>query len=74
MPDLKYDRCDEWLILAKDQDGNTWYVVTELWDEWNKYPEDADQEEFAIEKYMLPYALKHWNKLPWRMDTEEDEE
>jgi len=62
---MKYTFCDEWLILATDGE-RLYYVVTELWDEWLDFPEGADQEEGAVEKYMLPIALSRWDSLPWK--------
>lgn len=62
---LVYVGCSDWLILAEDQNGDTWYVSTECWAAWADLPDGADQEDGAIEKYMLPLARKVWTNLPW---------
>jgi hypothetical protein len=63
--ELTYAFCDDWLIFAKDAEGNLYYVITEMWEEWLDCPDDADQEENAVEKYMLPIAKEKWNTLRW---------
>ena len=65
MPILNYAFCDDWFIYAKDENGNLYSVNTELWDEWLNFPKGSDEEENAIEKYMLPIAYKKWNLLHW---------
>jgi hypothetical protein len=56
---LQYEFCDDWLIFFKDKEtGKRYYVITEMWLEWAELPENAISEENAIEKYMLPVALK----------------
>lgn len=67
---LSYAFCDDWLILARDIDGNLWYVNTEVWPAWADLPEGADQEPNAVEKYMLPIAKKKWRHLNWRKAEE----
>jgi hypothetical protein len=59
---MKYTHCDDWLIFATDG-ARYYYVVTELWEEWFDLPEGADQEEGAVETYMLPIALKRRDSL-----------
>jgi hypothetical protein len=36
--------CDDWFIFAKDDDGQMYYVSTELLPEWLDYPETAPAE------------------------------
>jgi hypothetical protein len=56
---LQYAFCDDWLIFFKDKEtGKLYFVITELWLEWLDLPDNADQEQNAVEKYMLPIALK----------------
>lgn len=59
MKKLEYVKCDDWLIFFCDLNTDKMYFVcTELWPEWANLHENADQEDNAIEKYMLPIALK----------------
>lgn len=61
-----YLKCDDWFIYAKDKEGNVYSLVTECWGAWNDLHEGADQEEGAVEKYMLPIAFKKWDSMDWR--------
>lgn len=63
---LKYVFCEDWFIYATDENGNLYYVLTECWPEWSDLPKEADREENAVEKYMLPIALKMWHRLSFR--------
>jgi len=63
---LKYAFCEDWFIYATDENSKLYYIVTEFWPEWSDLPENADQEPNAIEKHMLPIAIKNWNKLRFR--------
>ena len=62
---LTYWKCDAGLILAYDEEGNIFYVSTENWFEWCYYPLEALHEKDAVEKYMLPVAVKKWSELKW---------
>lgn len=64
---LKYEKCDDWFIFARGDDGELYAVCTEIWPEWLDCPEGADQEPRAVEKYMLPVALKKWDRLNWML-------
>lgn len=67
---LRYRFCDDWFIYAEDSEGRAYYLNTELWPEWADLPPDADQEEDAIERYMLPHARpllrqpERWERVP----------
>jgi len=63
---LKYAFCEDWFIYAIDEEGRLYFVITEFWPEWSDLSEKADQEPNAIEKYILPIALKKWNTLRFR--------
>ena len=63
---VAYWMCEDWLIYGKGSDGRTYWVSTELWPAWADLPEDADQEEGSIEKYMLPLARQRWDSLRWQ--------
>lgn len=69
---LKFLTCDDWLIIAVDQERKAYYVITELWEEWLDLPEGADQEENAVAKYMLPIAFKEWDRLSWKPVIDEE--
>ncbi len=64
-PRLTYKFCDDWFIYAEDDQGRLWTVCTELWPEWIDLPPGTDQEENAVERYMLPVARRHWARLNW---------
>lgn len=61
--ELEYAFCDDWNIYAKDKNGNLWWVSTEMWEEWLNHPEKVLREHDAVERYMLPAALRKWDKL-----------
>lgn len=62
--------CDDWMIYARDRHGYVWYVVTELWPEWENY----DHRELnAVAKYMLPIAFRRWNSLPWQQALDDND-
>lgn len=63
---LKYAFCDDWFIYAVDEKGKLYYVITETWTEWLDLHKNADQEPNAVEKYMLPIALKKWDRLNFK--------
>ena len=63
---LKYAFCEDWFIYAIDEEGRLYFVITEFWPEWSDLSEKADQEPNAIEKYILPIALKKWNTLRFK--------
>lgn len=65
-----YFMCDDWLIFSYDDEGNVYFVSTEMWPEWLDQPEGADKEPDAVEKYMLPIAQKQWYRIHWRQDNE----
>ena len=66
----EYLKCDDWFIFARGDDGHLYAVSTEIWPEWIDYPEGSDQEIGAVEKYMLPVALKKWDSLNWMLCPE----
>lgn len=48
--------CDDWLIYARDRNGNAYYISTELWSDWLNCQPGADSDPKAIEHHMLPAA------------------
>jgi hypothetical protein len=50
---------DDWLIFARDREGNAFYTATEMWEEWLDLAPEAEYERGAVQKYMLPVA---WHK------------
>jgi hypothetical protein len=62
---LRYLFCDDWLIFAANDNGYIYTVNTEMWPVWLDQPEGASEEPYALERYILPFAMTHWDKLDW---------
>lgn len=62
---MEYVMCDDWWIMAKDENDQMYYISTEFWPEWSDYPKAARAETNSIEKYMLPIAKAKWDRLDW---------
>ncbi|RRJ54630.1 hypothetical protein EHV15_34095 [Paenibacillus oralis] len=63
--ELRYVFCEDWFIYAKDRCGKLYFINTELWHNWADLSEEQQDDEKAVEKYMLPIARKNWNSLRW---------
>ena len=62
---LTYLFCEDWFIYAYDNIGNIYMLNTELWDEWLDIPDEEQNKNDSVEKFMLPLAQKKWNRLSW---------
>ena len=67
---LKLLPCEDWFIYAYDPKGKVYMVNTELWPEWLDVPQDEQNKEESIEKYMLPIAKQKWSSLNWQNTNE----
>jgi formylmethanofuran dehydrogenase subunit E len=62
---LVYAFCKGTFIWARDSFRTLYFVDTNLWPEWHRFPDGTDKEPGATEKYMLPIAKEKWAKLDW---------
>lgn len=60
---LEYVMCDDWWIMAKDANGQMYYISTEFWPEWSDHPRTAQAEPNSVENTC--FLLQKQNGTDW---------